>query len=194
MDNNTIEKRKKQTPKYIPPLNFSLVISREVLLYRSGFPMPINYDFIRKQLHIKTVIYLGNEKEIADEYTAFLASEKINFVFVPMESCRDPDIDEKIRKVLLLVLNADNYPMLIHSNKGKHRVGLVVGLIRKLLQGWSMAGVYQEYGLFSGGLKDDADLEFITMFECDLLVDKDKIPKFVQLEEAEGDTGTTNEK
>ena len=111
-----------------------------------------------------------------------------------MESCRDPDIDEKLRKVLLLVLNVDNYPMLIHSNKGKHRVGLVVGLIRKLLQGWSMAGVYQEYGLFSGGLKDDADLEFITMFECDLLVDRDKIPKFVQLEEAEGDTETTDER
>lgn len=194
MDSNAIEKRKKQVPKYIPPLNFSPVISREVLLYRSGFPMPINYEFIRKQLHIKTVIYLGNEKEIADEYTAFLASEKINFVFVPMESCRDPDIDEKLRKVLLLVLNVDNYPMLIHSNKGKHRVGLVVGLIRKLLQGWSMAGVYQEYGLFSGGLKDDADLEFITMFECDLLVDRDKIPKFVQLEEAEGDTETTDER
>ena len=32
------------------------------------------------------------------------------------------------------------------------------------------------------------------MFECDLLVDRDKIPKFVQLEEAEGDTDSTNER
>ena len=42
--------------KLVPPLNFSLV---ENGIYRSGFPMPINYPFL-KQLRLKTIIYLGD--------------------------------------------------------------------------------------------------------------------------------------
>ena len=98
-----------------------------------------------------------------------------------MESCRDNGINKEIDKVLEMIVNVDNYPMLIHSNKGKHRVGIIVGIVRKILQGWSIASIYQEYGLFSGGLKDEADLEFITMFISHLEVYKDKMPKFVRL-------------
>lgn len=43
-------------PLYVPPLIFSLV---EHGIYRSGFPMPINYPFL-EQLGLKTIIYLGN--------------------------------------------------------------------------------------------------------------------------------------
>lgn len=43
-------------PNYVPPLNFSLV---EDGIYRSGFPMPINYPFM-KQLKLKTIIYVGD--------------------------------------------------------------------------------------------------------------------------------------
>lgn len=68
-----------------------------------------------------------------------------------------------------------------------------MGIIRKLLQGWSTAGIYQEYGLFSGGMKDGVDLEFITMFETNLKIPRNVIPGFAkhclylnELEAAEG--------
>ncbi|SMN18626.1 similar to Saccharomyces cerevisiae YNL056W OCA2 Putative protein with similarity to predicted tyrosine phosphatases Oca1p and Siw14p [Maudiozyma saulgeensis] len=172
---------KQKVNKYIPPLNFSPVISTEVSLYRSGYPMPINYSFIMDQLHLKTIVYVGDKNKISEEYLNFLKEQMIQFVYIPMESCRDDGINKEIDKVLEMIVNVDNYPMLIHSNKGKHRVGIIVGIVRKILQGWSIASIYQEYGLFSGGLKDEADLEFITMFISHLEVYKDKMPKFVRM-------------
>ncbi|AET38782.1 Oca2p Ecym_3289 [Eremothecium cymbalariae DBVPG len=175
---------------YIPPLNFALVVSRDVSLYRSGYPMPLNYPFIKAQLHLGTVIYVGN-KDISEDYKAFLQQEQIKYHHIYMESCRDADIQQGMEKVLELVLNVDNYPILIHSNKGKHRVGVVVGIIRKLLQGWSITGIYQEYGIFSGGQKDQFDLEYITMFETSLSVPVEKVPSFVQFD-GYASTGCSN--
>ncbi|CEP62153.1 Oca2p LALA0_S04e09032g [Lachancea lanzarotensis] len=173
---------------YIPPLNFAPVVSTEVSLYRSGYPMPLNYPFIADQLQLKTVIYVG-DKEISEDYREFLASQSIVYEYVHVESCRDANIKEHMDQVLRKVLDKHNYPILIHSNKGKHRVGVVVGIIRKVLQGWSTTGVYQEYDIFSGGLKGGVDLEFVTMFETDLKVRRLTIPDFVKLQD-EGVTKT----
>ncbi|CCE62471.1 hypothetical protein TPHA_0C03180 [Tetrapisispora phaffii CBS 4417] len=168
-----------QHKTYIPPLNFSPVVSTDVSLYRSGYPMPLNYSFIKDRLNLKTIIYVGDKEDLTDEYSEFLKAEGIEFYHVFMDSCRDKNINSQINTVLEIILDIDNYPILIHSNKGKHRVGIIVGIIRKVLQGWSTAGIYQEYSIFSGGLKGDADLEFITMFETHMSVRKDKIPKYV---------------
>lgn len=163
---------------YIPPLNFAPVVSTDVSLYRSGYPMPLNYAFIRDQLHLKTIVYVGDKAEPMPEYSEFLAEQGIHYHHIHMDSCRDAGIDAQMDRVLRLVLNVENYPILVHSNKGKHRVGVVVGIVRKLLQGWSVAGIYQEYGLFSGGLKDEADLEYITLFKTGILMDPSTVPGF----------------
>lgn len=140
--------------------------------------MPLNFPFIKDQLNLRTIIYVGDKEEPSPEYQEFLESQKIKLHNIYMDSCRDPEIDQRMNEVLELVLNVDNYPILIHSNKGKHRVGVVVGIIRKILQGWSLTGIYQEYGIFSGGLKGEADMEYVTMFETHLQVPKEKIPRF----------------
>ena len=57
---------------YIPPLNFAPVISTDVSLYRSGYPMPINYNFIKDQLNLRTIIYVGDKEERMNEYYEFL--------------------------------------------------------------------------------------------------------------------------
>ncbi|QEU58944.1 Oca2 [Kluyveromyces lactis] len=164
--------------KYIPPLSFAPVVGTDVDLYRSGYPMPLNYSFIKHQLHLKTVIYVG-DKDILPEYKAFLEEESIKFHHIPMKSTKDPEIQKEMEIVLKLVLDVSNYPILVHSNKGKHRVGVVVGIIRKLLLGWSMTGIYQEYDLFTGGQKGDIDLEYITMFNTSINVPLDRLPDFV---------------
>lgn len=33
-----------------------------------------------------------------------------------------------------MLVDSRNFPILLHSNKGKHRVGILVGAMRKLLQ------------------------------------------------------------
>ena len=166
---------------YVPPLNFSLV---EDGIYRSGHPVPINFPFL-KTLNLKTIIYLG-DKEDNNDYYSFIKDQGIGFHYIKMESSSEPFImnDPKaILEALKIIINIQNYPILIHSNKGKHRIGVLVGIMRKLLQGWSITGIFDEYDKFAGG-KGESDIEFIEMFELQekLIVDKQNLPGFVRLD------------
>ncbi|CEP20901.1 OCA2 [Cyberlindnera jadinii] len=164
---------------YVPPLNFALV---EDKIYRSGHPVPKNFPFL-KTLKLKTVIYIG-DKEDNYEYYDFLKQEGIEFKYLKMKSPKEPFVmnDPKIMNdALSIILNVENYPILIHSNKGKHRVGVLVGILRKLLQGWSLTGIFTEYDKYAGG-KGESDMEFIEIFETKLEVDRNKLPFYVRLD------------
>lgn len=144
--------------------------------------MPMNFPFLAT-LNLKTVIYLG-DKEDNTAYYEFLESQGIRFQYIKMESSSEPFImndPEAIHEALKTILDLKNYPILIHSNKGKHRIGVLVGIMRKLLQGWSITGVFNEYNKFAGG-KGESDIEFIESFEPKgLTVDAESIPSFVRI-------------
>lgn len=163
---------------YIPPLNLGMVINsssdNKEVIYRSGFPQPLNYPYIEETLNLKTIIYIGSEKTVTDEYKKFIEKNGYSFKVFEMSSVRDNDIHLKIKQIFELILNKENYPILIHSNKGKHRIGVITGLIRKVLLGWSISGIYQEYGIYTGNIKGEMDLEFINNFDFgDMNVDFD---------------------
>lgn len=205
-----------KTIQYVPPLNFSLV---EDGIYRSGFPMPINYPFLER-LEFKTIIYLGDlgqekkekkdkekkdtkekdkdkekEKEkdknttleVLANYKQWIDSTDIKFHHLMMESSQEPFLNkdrikqaqESLTTALQLMLDRNNFPMLIHSNKGKHRIGVLVGLMRKILQGWCMSGIFEEYEKFAMG-KSEIDLEFIELWQPELWVDDKWRPDFVR--------------
>ncbi|ODV82399.1 protein-tyrosine phosphatase [Suhomyces tanzawaensis NRRL Y-17324] len=205
-------------PQYVPPLNFSLV---EDGIYRSGFPMPINYTYL-KQLGLKTIIYVGDlghdrkkekkekdkkdkdkkekkekkdkkdkqsTEEIMQKYREWIdTSTNITFHNLLMESSQEPfnspeilkQAQESLSKALQLVLDKRNFPILIHSNKGKHRIGLLVGLMRKLLQGWCLSGIFEEYEKFAMG-KSEFDLELIECWQPELWVEDEWKPDFVRV-------------
>ncbi|GEQ68177.1 hypothetical protein JCM33374_g1844 [Metschnikowia sp. JCM 33374] len=239
-DDTSSSKQAVSVPRanYVPPLNFSLV---EDGIYRSGFPMPINYPFL-KQLKIKTIIYLGDlgeekpkkkkkeengsksdklskpgeasntEKEenqpgekdetakekkpkkdkhgtaeIFDNYKAWIATTDIKFHHLVMHSSQEPFIsntEEGAQMALIgalsLMLDKQNFPILIHSNKGKHRIGVLVGLMRKLFQGWCMSGIFEEYEKFAMG-KSEYDLEFIELWQPELSYEEKHLPEFVRI-------------
>lgn len=54
-----------------------------------------------------------------------------------------------VAEALSQALDKRNYPLLIHCNKGKARVGVITGLIRRL-QGWSHTSIFEEYARFAG--------------------------------------------
>ena len=196
-----------KTIQYVPPLNFSFVEDR---IYRSGFPMPINYPFLAR-LELKTIIYLGDlgqekkekkqkkdkekEKEkdknttleVLANYKQWIDSTDITFHHLMMESSQEPFLNqdrikqaqESLTTALQLMLDRNNFPMLIHSNKGKHRIGVLVGLMRKILQGWCMSGIFEEYEKFAMG-KSEIDLEFIELWQPELWVDDKWRPDFVR--------------
>jgi len=95
----------------------------------------------------------------------------------------DPDL---VAQALAEVLDSRNYPLLIHSNKGKHRwfnhqrtelifSGVVVGCLRKL-QGWSLASIFNEYDRYAQG-KGESDLQVPPALEG---VHADDVVQFIE--------------
>ena len=58
------------------------------------------------------------------------------------------DSDE-VSRALSIILEPANRPILIHCNKGKYRVGCIVGCLRKM-QGWLHSIIFDEYARFAG--------------------------------------------
>ncbi|ODV88095.1 hypothetical protein CANARDRAFT_193932 [[Candida] arabinofermentans NRRL YB-2248] len=178
-------KIKDDKPHYVPPINFATVESN---LFRSGHPQPNNFSFL-KTLNLKTIIYLGDKTDNY-EYYKWINDNGISFRFFKMELPNSFGIQHEfndqvaLNTILNLLLNNVNYPILIHSNKGKHRVGVLVGLIRKFLQGWSMSGIFDEYGKFARE-KGEGDMEFIELFKPILKIDLNTRPNFVRLSNQE---------
>ncbi|KAK9335089.1 hypothetical protein LIPSTDRAFT_48147 [Lipomyces starkeyi NRRL Y-11557] len=164
-----------ETKLLVPPLNFAMVTSG---IYRSGHPLPINFPFLEK-LKLKTIIYLG-EHDLRAVNVEWASRNGIKIYHFRMENCKLPFVEndpEAIAAALQVVVDSRNFPILMHSNKGKHRVGVLVGAMRKLLQKWSFASIFDEYGQFAAG-KEDSDIEFIEIFNADLQYDQKYAPSF----------------
>lgn len=70
--------------------------------------------------------------------------------------------EDEVASALEHVLDKRNHPVLIHCNKGKYRVGCLVGCVRRL-QRWSHISILEEYARFAGDKV--ADEEFIEVFD-----------------------------
>lgn len=158
---HTTHKRKILKPptlRIIPPLNFCPV---ERQLYRSGQPSIINQSFLQ-DLNLKTILWLASE-EPQDDFLEFCSDWNINIEFVgiinefnyqhsgqnvtvnPWDSLNEGTI----KKALELIVNRNNYPLLVCCGMGRHRTGTVIGCLRRL-QGWNLASVSEEYRRFTG--------------------------------------------
>ena len=131
--------------KLVPPLNFSLVSPG---VYRSGYPNKKNFPFL-KQLKLKSMLYLC-EDDYSSETLEFLQENQIQSFHIRLESSKEPFKElsqELITEALLCVLDKRNHPILIHCNKGKHRIGVLVAIIRKCMN-WSLSATLDEYRRF----------------------------------------------
>jgi tyrosine-protein phosphatase SIW14 len=114
----------------VPPLNFALVESG---IYRSGHPNPKNYKFLKK-LGLKTILFMSKE-DYPKEMLSWLEENQITFYQYRTAGNKEPftEMDPKqIAQILGMMLDTRNHPILVHCNKGKHRVGCLVGCLRKL--------------------------------------------------------------
>ncbi|KAF9097366.1 hypothetical protein BGX23_009069 [Mortierella sp. AD031] len=144
----------------VPPLNFALVAPG---VYRSGHPNKHNFPFMKK-LGLKVIVQMS-EEPYAPDLVEFLEQENIRRIHYKIEGNKEPfiEIDEEvIRSALVNILDARNHPLLIHCAKGKHRIGCLIGCLRKI-QNWSMTSIFDEYRRFAGS-KVLADQEFIEIF------------------------------
>ncbi|ODQ55530.1 protein-tyrosine phosphatase [Saitoella complicata NRRL Y-17804] len=146
----------------VPPISFAMVAPG---VYRSGHPLRLNFKFLEKR-KFKTIIYIADQ-DYDPETIAFCTTHNITLHLNPLPPTKEPfqtlssssNSTHSITHALSLLLDTRNHPVLIHSNKGKHRVGVVVACLRKL-QGWSLASVFDEYARFAGGSKGEVEVEY----------------------------------
>ncbi|KAL0636360.1 hypothetical protein Q9L58_004707 [Maublancomyces gigas] len=165
----------------VPPLSFQLVATG---VYRSGYPLPINFPMLER-LGLKTIIYLGDPTYLP-ENTAWCAAHHITLHHFLQPAVKEPFLHQNpdiIAAALHILLDRRNYPVLVHSNKGKHRAGVLVGCMRRVLQGWSLAATHAEYDRYAGE-KGEADLEFIELFNPHLEYERAFSPPWLRGAEA----------
>ncbi|KAI8923371.1 tyrosine phosphatase family-domain-containing protein [Entophlyctis helioformis] len=163
----------------VPPLNFAMV---EPGVYRSGYPNKKNFPFLKK-LGLQSVMYICDD-DYTPENLAYWQQNHINVFHIKVAGNKEPfgEINQAdIADALVKVLDRNNHPILIHCNKGKHRIGCLVGCLRKL-QKWSMASIFDEYRRFSGTKLRIADQEFIEVFDACVDADPNSLPSWAARE------------
>lgn len=151
-----------------PPENFAPVVNN---IYRSSFPQPASFSFIQR-LKLKSILCLIPE-DYPEEHMEFLQSQNIKLFQLGLSGNKEPFVvisHELITEALKIVLNPENQPILIHCNRGKHRTGCLVGILRKL-QKWSLSIIFDEYRRFAAPKERPMDQQFIELYNEKQIID-----------------------
>ncbi|KAM0277584.1 hypothetical protein ACHAQH_005703 [Verticillium albo-atrum] len=151
---------KRHVPEEGRPVNFGIVVPG---VYRSSYPKGEDFDFV-KNLGLRTIVTLGQKDEPDEVYGRFLAANSIRHHIIEMKGTKKQSIPiHTMRHILRIVLDKQQYPLMIHCNHGKHRTGCVVAVMRKL-SGWEVSNVLDEYRTFAEPKVRDCDIGYITDF------------------------------
>lgn len=151
-----------------PPENFAPVINK---IYRSSFPQPNNFTFLKK-LKLKSILCLIPE-EYPSIHEDFFREQNIKLFQLGMSGNKEPFVKishDLITEAIKIVLNPENHPILIHCNRGKHRTGCLVGVLRRL-QKWSLTIIFDEYRKFAAPKERPMDQQFIELYNEQELIE-----------------------
>lgn len=145
-----------------PPENFAPVVNK---IYRSSFPQAQNFPFLKK-LGLRSVLCLIPE-EYPESHAEFFEQEGIKLFQLGMAGNKEPFVKisaDLITDAMKVLLSPENHPILIHCNRGKHRTGCLVGVLRRL-QGWSLTIIFDEYRKFAAPKERSMDQQFIELYD-----------------------------
>jgi protein tyrosine/serine phosphatase len=148
------------------PVNFAQVGPG---IYRASYPQAAHF-FALQPLKLKTIITFVPE-DILPDYQSFMRTEGITHHQIHVLPNKDPDVytnDNVVNKIIKLILDPTNHPILIHCNKGKHRTGCMTACFRKVT-GWSLEACLAEYEDYSRPKSRALDKDFITRFDASVL-------------------------
>lgn len=145
-----------------PPENFAPVINN---IYRSSFPNSNNFSFL-KRLKLKSILCLIPE-DYPEIHRQFVEEEGIKLFQLGLSGNKEPFVvisHDLVTEALKIVLDPANQPILIHCNRGKHRTGCLVGVLRRL-QKWSLTIIFDEYRKFAAPKERPMDQQFIELYD-----------------------------
>ncbi|RMZ92304.1 hypothetical protein DV736_g489, partial [Chaetothyriales sp. CBS 134916] len=148
------------------PDNFQMIAPG---LYRSSYPHSVHFTQL-EGLNLRTIVTLVAQ-DPPMEYAHFLSSNAIAHHHIPILANKDEDVytdADTINKVLSIMLEPRNYPMLVHCNKGRHRTGCVTACFRKVT-GWTTDACLEEYERYSSPKSRALDKAFIERYDASIL-------------------------
>jgi protein tyrosine/serine phosphatase len=162
----TIEEDKSQPPTPDGtglPTNFHMIGPG---IYRSSYPQAAHFDKL-KHYRFRTIITFVPE-EIPPANLSFMTTHGITHHHVSVLANKHPHTSTPaatVIRILRLVMDKRNHPLLIHCNKGKHRTGCMTACFRKVT-GWTDEACIAEYEKYAAPKDRVLDKEFIRGFDA----------------------------
>jgi tyrosine-protein phosphatase SIW14 len=131
------------------PINFSQVTQG---IFRGGHPDNAALDTL-KGMGIISIVDLEVDDliealpwQILQEVhgTGARGITLLRFPISAFEAAISPWFDKKINSILAVLADSKKKPLYVHCKHGQDRTGLVIGLERVLLEGWSPSRAYAE--------------------------------------------------
>ncbi|MCB0414261.1 MAG: dual specificity protein phosphatase family protein [Bdellovibrionales bacterium] len=111
-------------------------------LYRGARPESDGLQYL-KRTDMHTILNIENNSTAIKEEQQQAEELGIHFISSPMSWTVSPT-DEQIDEILGALQNPENFPIYVHCKHGRDRTGLIIGLYRVEVQGWSPQEAYQE--------------------------------------------------
>lgn len=112
-------------------------------VYRGGRPDRGDLSELERYYRVRTVLNLEDKDGVVDEEERWADKLDLKFINIEMDSSDWPD-DDEIDAALAAMSNPRNHPIFVHCKHGRDRTGLVIGLYRVEVQGWSPERAYRE--------------------------------------------------
>ena len=119
--------------------NFSVVAPGQ--LYRSGQPSEEQLDRWIREFGLKSIISLRHTLPLYEQNLARKHGVKLHHLTF---SAKTGLGDRKWQRIREILVNEDNYPLLVHCRSGADRTGQVIALYRIELQGWPLDKALRE--------------------------------------------------
>jgi protein tyrosine/serine phosphatase len=112
-------------------------------LFRGGRPQQNDLAQVQSRYGVSTVVDIENNVQAIRQERGFAAQLQMEFISEPMDWETRPS-DDQVNAILDLLKHSNGGPVFIHCTHGEDRTGLIVGLYRVEVQGWTPEQAYSE--------------------------------------------------
>lgn len=112
-------------------------------VYRSARPVAQGLEIAKSKYGIEAILNLENDEKAVAVESRVAKTLGLDFIWSEMAWYRMPE-DDQVNKILARMADKSLGPVLVHCHEGKDRTGLIIGLYRVFIQGWTPEAAYKE--------------------------------------------------
>ncbi|KAG9396138.1 hypothetical protein J8273_2490 [Carpediemonas membranifera] len=142
------------------PKNYGVVVPH---IFRSSCPTDANLSFLAAN-DLSMLLPLTPEIMSPVPSAIRLPAARELYCLPSTKYCQP---DKKLYSVVIASVKfilQHQEPLLLHCNSGRHRTGVVIGCLRRVM-GWSMSATLAEYRMFAGRKTRLHDMHLIELFD-----------------------------